>query len=137
MPVLFAGDRIGGAQVALDQLGEPPLKRKNVVKAEEARGNGGELFQQNCSACHGADGQGQFLPVINRRVPPLWGDRAWTDASQLAEPRVLAGFIRWAMPYWSPGSLTDEQALAIAAFITAQPRPSFQKKPRPTARAMR
>jgi len=118
---------------------EPPLQRKNVVKAETAQGDGGELFRKNCSACHGPDGQGSVLPVINRRVPPLWGDHAWTSASQFAEPRTLAGFVRWAMPYWAPGSLSDAQALAIAAFIDAQPRPhgggGAEKKP--TARAMR
>jgi thiosulfate dehydrogenase len=117
--------------------GEPPLQRRNVVKAETAQGNGGELFQKNCSACHGADGQGSVLPVINRRVPPLWGEHTWTSTSEFADARTLAGFIRWAMPYWAPGSLSDEQALAIAAFIDAQPRPGHEKKPKPSARAMR
>jgi len=34
------------------------------------------------------------------------------------------------MPYLNPGSLTDEQAQQVAAFITSQPRPAYPDKPR-------
>ena len=32
------------------------------------------------------------------------------------------------MPYTAPGSLTDEEAQQIAAYITSQPRPVFEAK---------
>jgi cytochrome c len=32
------------------------------------------------------------------------------------------------MPYLDPGSLTDEEAEQVAAFITSQPRPSYPFK---------
>jgi cytochrome c len=34
------------------------------------------------------------------------------------------------MPYTAPGSLSDEEAQLIAAFLTAQPRPPFPAKER-------
>jgi cytochrome c len=33
------------------------------------------------------------------------------------------------MPLSAPGSLTDEQAQQIAAFIDSQPRPHFEQQP--------
>jgi thiosulfate dehydrogenase len=102
--------------------GEAPPPPQGAVTTETI-GDGRELFLRNCSACHGVDGQGQTLPVIAKRVPPLWGEHTWTSASPFAKPEVLAGFIRQAMPYWAPGSLTDAEAGSIAAFIDAQPRP--------------
>ena len=41
---------------------------------------------------------------------------------------TLAGIIRYAMPYLNPGSLTDEEAQQIAAFINSKPRPAFPHK---------
>ena len=32
------------------------------------------------------------------------------------------------MPYLNPGSLTDEEAQQVAAFINAKPRPAFPYK---------
>jgi cytochrome c len=33
------------------------------------------------------------------------------------------------MPYLNPGSLTDQEAQEVAAFINAKPRPAFPYKP--------
>jgi len=41
---------------------------------------------------------------------------------------TLAGIVRYAMPYLSPGSLTDEEAQEVAAFVNAKPRPPFPYK---------
>ena len=41
---------------------------------------------------------------------------------------TLAGIIRYAMPYLDPGSLTDEEALDVAAFVNGKPRPSYPFK---------
>jgi len=36
--------------------------------------------------------------------------------------------IRYAMPYLDPGSLTDEEAQHLAAYINAKPRPVYPWK---------
>jgi thiosulfate dehydrogenase len=41
---------------------------------------------------------------------------------------TLAGIIRYAMPYLDPGSLSDEDAQNVAAFINSKPRPAYPFK---------
>ena len=41
---------------------------------------------------------------------------------------TLAGIIRYAMPYLDPGTLSDRDAQDLAAFITAQSRPTYPFK---------
>jgi cytochrome c len=43
---------------------------------------------------------------------------------------TLAGIIRYAMPYLDPGSLSDEEAQHVAAYINSQPRPHYPFKDR-------
>jgi cytochrome c len=43
---------------------------------------------------------------------------------------TLAGIVRYSMPYLDPGSLSDEDAQHVAAFITSQPRPVYPFKNR-------
>ena len=50
------------------------------------------------------------------------------DGAGAARVYTLAGIVRYAMPYLSPGSLTDEEAQQVAAFIDGQPRPAFPFK---------
>ena len=87
---------------------------------------GRQLFHEKCANCHGADGQGVY--VGDKRPGPLWGPNSWNDGAGAARVYTLAGMIRYMMPYMDPGSLTDEEAQHIAAFITSQPRPGFPYK---------
>jgi thiosulfate dehydrogenase len=58
----------------------------------------------------------------------LWGPDSWNDGAGAARIYTLAGIIRYSMPYLDPGSLTDEEAQHLAAFINSQPRPAFPFK---------
>lgn len=88
---------------------------------------GKQLYEQKCAACHGADGQG--VPLGPELKPaPLWGARSWNDGAGAARTYTLAGYIRYAMPLTAPGSLSDEEAQQIAAYITARERPVFPEK---------
>ena len=95
-----------------------------VSKLDPAKGEA--LFKEHCATCHGPDGQGVFIG--DKRAAPLWGDESWNDGAGAARVYTLAGMIRYTMPYLNPGSLTDEEAQQIAAFITARPRPAFPFK---------
>ena len=56
---------------------------------------------------------------------------AWEVGTTRRRARyTLAGIIRYSMPYLSPGSLTDEEAQQVAAFITSRPRPRYPFKDR-------
>jgi thiosulfate dehydrogenase len=87
---------------------------------------GKTLFRENCRACHGDDGEG--VQIGDKKAGPLWGPDSWNDGAGAARVYTLAGIIRYAMPYLNPGSLNDEEAQQIAAFINSMPRPEFPLK---------
>jgi len=96
-----------------------PIERLEPRKGEA-------IFKERCTNCHGPEGQGVF--VGNRRPGPLWGPNSWNDGAGAARVYMLAGIIRYTMPYLDPGNLTDEEAQQLAAFITSKPRPSYPFK---------
>jgi len=96
-----------------------------VAKIDRQKGEA--IFLERCTSCHGADGQG--VAVGDKKPGPLWGPDSWNDGAGAARVYTLAGIIRYAMPYLNPGSLTDEEAQQVAAFINAKPRPQFPYKP--------
>jgi thiosulfate dehydrogenase len=95
-----------------------------VERLDPERGRA--LFRENCRACHGDDGQG--VQIGDKKAGPLWGPESWNDGAGAARIYTLAGIIRYAMPYLNPGSLTDEEAQQIAAFINSMPRPEYPLK---------
>jgi thiosulfate dehydrogenase len=97
-----------------------------VAELDPARGEA--LFLERCVNCHGADGQG--VQIGDKKAAPLWGPDSWNDGAGAARVYTLAGIIRYAMPYLDPGSLSDEEAQQIAAYITSKPRPSYPFKER-------
>jgi thiosulfate dehydrogenase len=80
------------------------------------------VFAANCARCHGANGEGSALAT------PLWGDGAYTIAAGMARVRMAAGFIHRNMPFDAPGTLSEQQALDVAAFVNARPRRDFAGK---------
>ena len=98
---------------------------QGLVPLRVGRGDsaaGAALFQANCARCHGPGGAGTVA------APPLWGDSSFNIGAGLARARTAAAFIRRNMPLDRPGTLTDQQAADVAAYITSQPRPDFPGK---------
>jgi thiosulfate dehydrogenase len=118
------------------ELGADPRWRgKNAIPAEALipldrldPAKGEAFFMDRCTSCHGKDGQG--VAVGDKRPGPLWGPDSWNDGAGAARIYTLAGIIRYMMPYLDPGSLTDEEAQHVAAFINSKPRPAFPFKDR-------
>lgn len=109
----------------------PAAARLPMDRLDPARGEA--IFREWCTNCHGRDGQG--VQIGDKKAGPLWGPDSWNDGAGAARVYTLAGIIRYMMPYLDPGSLTDEEAQHVAAFITSKPRPSYPFKSRdyPTA----
>ncbi|HKG95690.1 MAG TPA: c-type cytochrome [Gemmatimonadaceae bacterium] len=78
-------------------------------------------YAAECARCHGADGLGGV-------APPLWGPQSYNVGAGMSRVRTAAAFIRHAMPFDRPGTLTDQQAFDLAALINARPRPDFPGK---------
>ena len=111
----------------------PPWRGQNTIAAKALTpvamldpDKGAALFAERCTSCHGVDGQG--VAVGDKKPGPLWGPDSWNDGAGASRVYTLAGIIRYSMPYLDPGSLTDEEAQQIAAFITSKPRPAFPFK---------
>ena len=87
---------------------------------------GKALFAERCASCHGADGQG--TQSGGRYVfPPLWGEASFNIGASMARIGPAAAFIKHNMPLGN-ASLSDQEALDVAAYVTHQPRPDFPGK---------
>ena len=107
--------------------GQNVIPSNKLVPLEKLDAKRGEaLFMEKCTSCHGEDGQG--VDIGDKKAGPLWGSDSWNDGAGAARIYTLAGMIRYSMPYLDPGSLTDEEAQQIAAFINSKPRPVFPYK---------
>lgn len=84
--------------------------------------NGEAVFATSCARCHGADGMGSSLAT------PVWGKNSYSVAAGMARYRMAAGFVRANMPFDAPGTLTDQQALDVAAYINSRPRRDLRGK---------
>jgi thiosulfate dehydrogenase len=84
------------------------------------REKGTQLFPQICSACHGLEGQGG-------PAPPLWGSDSFNDGASLGQLQNMAAFIHANMPKGNP-TLSVEDALDTADYVTSQPRPHYEAK---------
>jgi mono/diheme cytochrome c family protein len=90
---------------------------------------GASIFEDHCSACHGEGGKGATTTTSGApAAPPVVSDikRKGIDDTTLSIANywpyatTLFDYIRRAMPWTSPRSLTDEQVYALTAYILAQ-----------------
>ena len=127
-------DRFGFGQVATDA----DIARWNLDVSPDGRGlptdsgtasQGAMIYAAQCAVCHGADGvHGAVAPA-----PPLVG-RLPGDAFPFATDTTavmtvgnywpyattLYDYIKRAMPFPTPGSLTPHETYAVTAFILAR-----------------
>ncbi len=90
---------------------------------DAARGRA--LYAARCAACHGAEGLGVKSAADRYALPPLWGPDSFNVGAGMARVSVAAAFIQAKMPLGNAGTLTDQEAYDVAAYVTAQPRPDF------------
>ncbi|BCJ88269.1 c-type cytochrome [Effusibacillus dendaii] len=105
----------------------PEINMKNPPKANAADGE--KLYKQACAACHGANGEGTG-PLSG---PPLWGKDSFNIGAGMGRQWKAAAFIQRNMPLGEmggikQGTLTDQQAADLAAYILSQERPDFSLK---------
>lgn len=94
--------------------------RLTPLETDTARGE--DVYAAECARCHGDAGQGTPLG------PPVWGPQSYTVGAGMARVRTAAAFIRHNMPRDTPGTLTDQQAFDVAAYINSRPRGDFPAK---------
>lgn len=87
------------------------------------RDRGAIIYAEQCSVCHGDNGEGQRAPDGSYAFPPLWGDMSYNWGAGMSRLTNAAGFIKANMPFGNGMSLTDQQAWDVAAYIDSQERP--------------
>jgi thiosulfate dehydrogenase len=83
---------------------------------------GARVFATSCAKCHGTAGEG------TAGAPPVWGPESYNIGAGMSRVRTAAEFISRNMPFDAPGTLTDQQAFDVAAFINRHPRPDYKGK---------
>ncbi len=99
-----------------------PIALKTMPKMHGDSTVGAGLFTATCARCHGPDGAGLLA------VPALWGPKSFSVGASMARTERAASFIRQNMPFDKPGTLTDQEAFDVAAYMTSLPRPDLPGK---------
>jgi cytochrome c len=87
---------------------------------------GAELYAENCARCHSEDGRNSlYLMGLNRTLVGEYDEDAWPQAPMTIGnywPYASTVFdhVRRAMPYETPGILTDDEVYAITAWLLNQ-----------------
>lgn len=95
-------------------------------EAAPDRARGELLYKQQCSACHGTDGQGQS-PAGQYVFPALAGARSFNLGAGMARLNTAAAFIHANMPLGQGGTLTVQQAYDVADYVIRLERPGFER----------
>src|SRR5699024_743671 len=96
---------------AFEEVPEPDVDR------------GEELFEsKSCVNCHATDGSGKGMTS----GPALWGDGSFNDGAGMNRLYDAAGFIKDNMPKKDPGTLNDQEAVDLAAYVFMHDRPVWE-----------
>ena len=80
--------------------------------------DGQRLYAQHCLACHGPDGQDGINDVLAGGQGTLTTDAPLkTIGSYWPYATTLFAYVRSAMPYNTPGILSDNEAYALTAYL--------------------
>ena len=82
---------------------------------------GARIYAQKCVMCHGVNGKGGPFAALVGGTPLTSGiDTPKTIANFWGYSTTVFDFIRQAMPWQQPRSLTDNEVYALTAFILEQ-----------------
>ena len=95
----------------------------NLPPGSGTPAQGAKLYAEQCLACHGEGGKGGVAPGAGPLVggQPLSNgiETPKTIANYYAYATTIFDYIRRAMPFQAPRSLTDDQVYALTAYILA------------------
>jgi len=83
---------------------------------------GQAVYGTHCAACHQADGGG-LKQDGKYAFPPVWGSESYNAGAGMAHVPTAAAFIKANMPAGQGGTLTDQEAWDVAAYVDGKPRP--------------
>lgn len=103
----------------------PVIAGVSSMRADPVRG--ASLYANRCSDCHDEDapGAGEYKVGEERpRIPALWGIQdGYSEGAAFYRTPVLAAYMQKHMPFGEAETLSDQDALDIAAYINAADKP--------------
>ena len=93
---------------------------KNLPRGSGASAQGATIFAQKCQHCHGENGKGGNNAALVGSPPIKSMDATRTIANFWPYSTTVFDYIRRAMPWPQPRSLSDDEVYALTAFILAQ-----------------
>jgi cytochrome c len=109
-------------------IGEADLANWNISILPDGSGlppgggtpaQGAPIYAQKCASCHGENGKGGVNAAVVGGAPVTGMDSVKTIANFWPYATTLFDFIRRAMPYQQPRSLTDDEVYALTAYLLA------------------
>jgi mono/diheme cytochrome c family protein len=117
-----------GAQIAAVDI-DVGTDGEGLPAGKGSVANGAELYQAKCSMCHGpkGEGMGNVYPALIG-PSPAGGFEAFardpglprTVGNYWSHATTLYDYVRRAMPLTAPGSLTNDEVYALAAYLLAE-----------------
>lgn len=115
---------------------EPPKPSEAELQAAalaEQYGVGKEVYTKACASCHGDAGEG------NPKNPPLVGEKALPEKATFAKAKLrkkvafktaqdVFAFVKAKMPIDKPGTLSDDEYLAVEAWVLNENKIALDKK---------
>jgi thiosulfate dehydrogenase len=83
---------------------------------------GEQVYAAQCAVCHGKGGEGQ-KSGDDYVFPPLWGADSFNWGAGMHRINTAAAFIKENMPLGKGGTLSDDDAWHVAAFMNSHERP--------------
>jgi cytochrome c len=79
---------------------------------------GRDIYEQNCLACHGDNGTGGVNDALSGGRGSLTGPQPKkTVGSYWPYATTIFDYVRRAMPYQTPGSLSSDEIYAVTAYL--------------------
>jgi len=92
----------------------------NLPPGSGSAAEGARIFADKCAVCHGDHGQGGHAVRVIGGPAKASLDGGKTIANYWPYATTLFDFIRRAMPFTQPRSLSDHEVYALVAFILAE-----------------
>ncbi|MGA2944274.1 MAG: cytochrome c [Xanthobacteraceae bacterium] len=92
----------------------------NLPPGNGTAADGAKIFADKCALCHGDKGQGGIAVRLIGGPAKASLNGGKTIANYWPYATTLFDFIRRAMPYTQPRSLTDQEVYSLVAFILAE-----------------
>jgi cytochrome c len=112
------GQPIGEAELAPWDISIPP-DGSGLPGGSGTPAQGARVYAQKCALCHGENAKGGVNAALVGGAPVKDMNSAKTIANFWPYATTLFDFIRRAMPFQQPRSLTDDEVYALTAYILA------------------